>query len=145
MIQARHANGQIKPSPLFIEDLEIVTAQICEYFGVTAGQLKENSRKKPLVIYRQIAMFFCKEHDQNITLNSIGDFFGGRDHSTVIHAIQTVNDYIDTDWKFKRTIEEIRSILMLGKDLRQKYFPVGNLSPEVKEVLESYKEVENQL
>lgn len=41
------------------------------------------------------------------SLKSIGTYFGGRDHSTVIHACQTVNDLIDTDKKFKNDVEEI--------------------------------------
>jgi hypothetical protein len=147
MIQARHNNGQIKPHPLYIEDLEIVTSQICEYFQVTFEQLEKISRKKPIVIYRQIAMFFCKEHDQGITLNSIGEFFGGRDHSTVIHALQTVNDYIDTDWKFKKTIEEIRNILLEKNDFRYKYFPESIMenSPEVNDNLEVLQELKPSL
>ena len=41
-------------------------------------------------------------------LKSIGFHFGGRDHSTVIHAVQSVNDMIDTDSIFKKNVEEIK-------------------------------------
>jgi chromosomal replication initiator protein len=46
-----------------------------------------------------------------MSLKSIGEKFGKRDHSTVIHAIQTVNDQLDVDSNFKAQIEEIRKKL----------------------------------
>jgi chromosomal replication initiator protein len=52
-------------------------------------------------------MFFCKQLTQH-SLKSIGLNFGGRDHSTVIHGVQSVEDQIETDHKFRETIEEIR-------------------------------------
>ena len=47
----------------------------------------------------------------NNSLKSIGNHFGGRDHSTVIHAVQAVNDMIDTDKIFKKNIGEINKRL----------------------------------
>jgi chromosomal replication initiator protein len=46
-------------------------------------------------------------------LKSIGYHFGGRDHSTVIHAVQTVNDLMDVDSSFKTNIEELRKKLKM--------------------------------
>jgi chromosomal replication initiator protein len=51
-------------------------------------------------------MFYAKNMTK-ASLKSIGTHFGGRDHSTVIHACQTVNDLMDTDKKFKNDVEEI--------------------------------------
>ena len=49
---------------------------------------------------------FAKQLTQ-ASLKNIGMYFGGRDHSTVIHACQTVNDLIDTDKKFKSDVDEL--------------------------------------
>lgn len=144
MIQARHANGYFKPDPIYQKDMETVTAQICEYFGLTVEALRSKTRKREIVIARHIAMYFCEENGLG-SLKSIGIFFGGRDHSTVIHALRSVEDDVFTDAKFKNTVEEIRKLLKEGKDLRYKYFPEDNLPKEMVEVVESYKEVENQL
>ena len=68
---------------------------------------KDKARKKEIVIARQVAMYFSKDFTNN-SLKSIGFHFGGRDHSTVIHAVQSVNDMIDTDNIFRKNVEEIK-------------------------------------
>jgi chromosomal replication initiator protein len=68
--------------------------------------LKSKTRKREIVQARQISMYFSKQLTKS-SLKNIGMHFGGRDHSTVIHACQTVNDLMDTDKKFKRDVEEI--------------------------------------
>ena len=67
-----------------------------------ADEMKDKIRKKEIVIARQVAMYFSKGFT-NHSLKSIGNHFGGRDHSTVIHAVQSVNDMMDTDNIFKNT------------------------------------------
>jgi chromosomal replication initiator protein len=61
---------------------------------------------------RQIAMYFAKGLTKH-SLKTIGPHFGGRDHSTVIHAVQAVEDQIDTDTQFRETVEAIRRKLDL--------------------------------
>jgi chromosomal replication initiator protein len=51
-------------------------------------------------------MYFCKKLTQN-SLKTIGLHFGGRDHSTVIHANNTVEDQMETNEQFRNTVEEI--------------------------------------
>jgi chromosomal replication initiator protein len=55
---------------------------------------------------RQIAMYFAKQHTEH-SLKDIGLHFGGRDHSTVIHANNTVDDRMDDDEQFRNTVDEI--------------------------------------
>ena len=57
-------------------------------------------------------MYLCKEYT-NHSLKSIGYHFGGRDHSTVIHAVQAVNDMIDIDAKFRYSIDELKKKLKM--------------------------------
>jgi hypothetical protein len=129
MIQARHENGYYKGDPLYTNDMEMVAAQICEYFNMTLGTLMSKNRKREIIIARQTAMYFCKENELG-SLKSIGQFFGGRDHSTVIHALQCVEDSCFTDRIYKERVEEIRKILKEKKDLRFKFFPEANKSTE---------------
>jgi chromosomal replication initiator protein len=87
--------------------IESIAATVAEYFHLKPEILKEKSRKREIVQARQIAMYFAKEMTKS-SLKTIGLYFGGRDHSTVIHAIGTVNDLYDTDKEFRRYVEELR-------------------------------------
>tara|TARA_B100000029_G_scaffold92271_1_gene82211 strand:+ start:999 stop:2330 length:1332 start_codon:yes stop_codon:yes gene_type:complete len=79
---------------------------VSKFFSISIEQMKDKARKKEIVIARQVAMYFSKDFTNN-SLKSIGFHFGGRDHSTVIHAVQSVNDMIDTDSVFRNNIKEI--------------------------------------
>lgn len=80
--------------------IEFISTQIAHYFGLELKDLKSPCRKRELTEARQIAMHICYKRT-GMTLKSIGDFFGGRDHSTVIYAKETVSDLLDTDKLFK--------------------------------------------
>ncbi|MBC6366958.1 chromosomal replication initiator protein DnaA [Algoriphagus sp. AK58] len=97
----------------FIKDIEtevgidFIQKSVSEYYGIHPDELKAKTRKKEIVIARQMAMYFSKEFTQH-SLKSIGYHFGGRDHSTVIHAVQTVNDMIETDASFRNAVNELK-------------------------------------
>lgn len=97
----------------FIKDIEtevgidFIQKSVSEYYGIHTDELKAKTRKKEIVIARQMAMYFSKEFTQH-SLKSIGYHFGGRDHSTVIHAVQTVNDMIETDASFRNAVNELK-------------------------------------
>ncbi|OJW71316.1 MAG: chromosomal replication initiation protein DnaA [Candidatus Amoebophilus sp. 36-38] len=80
---------------------------VTEHFNVSLESIKSKTRKKEIVIARQVAMYLAKQYT-NHSLKSIGEFCGGRDHSTVIHAIQAVNDMLHTEQQFKVSLEEIK-------------------------------------
>jgi chromosomal replication initiator protein len=86
---------------------------VCDYFQLPVERLKEKTRKREIVQARQISMYFAKEYTKS-SLKTIGLHFGGRDHSTVIHALHTVNDLIDTDREFKRYVEDIKKKIQLS-------------------------------
>ncbi len=92
--------------------IDYIQKTVSEFFKVSIDQLKDKTRKKEIVMARQLAMYFSKEYT-NLSLKSIGYHFGGRDHSTVIHAVQTVNDQYDTDNNFKKSLDELRKKLKL--------------------------------
>ncbi|MEO0897114.1 MAG: chromosomal replication initiator protein DnaA [Bacteroidota bacterium] len=92
--------------------IESIQKIVGEHFSVEVELMKAKTRKRQIVQARQIAMFFAKELTRH-SLKSIGLHFGGRDHSTVIHALQTVNDLIATDKYFKQSVTEIRKRITL--------------------------------
>jgi len=87
-------------------NIDYIQKFVSEYFAVTIEQMKDKTRKREIVIARQVAMYFAKEYT-NMSLKSIGNHFGGRDHSTVIHALTSVSDLMDTDKKFRATMQDL--------------------------------------
>lgn len=92
--------------------IDYIQKTVSDYFKVALDDLKAKTRKKEIVIARQVAMYFSKDYT-NHSLKSIGYHFGGRDHSTVIHAVQSVNDMIDTNSKFRYAIDELKKKLKI--------------------------------
>lgn len=93
--------------------MEYIQKLVCEYFEVPVEMVKSKTRKREIVQARQISMYLAKSHTKT-SLKSIGAFFGGRDHSTVIYACQTVEDLIDTDKKFKAYVYDIQKKLKMS-------------------------------
>jgi len=87
--------------------IETITKVVCEHLGVAENKIRDKTRKKEIVLARQIAMFFAKELTLS-SLKTIGLHFGGRDHSTVIHACNSVEEYNSKDVSFSKILEEIR-------------------------------------
>lgn len=93
--------------------IEYIQKLVCEYFEVPVEMVKSKTRKREIVQARQISMYLAKSHTKT-SLKSIGVFFGGRDHSTVIYACQTVEDLIETDKKFKAYVSDIQKKLKMS-------------------------------
>jgi chromosomal replication initiator protein len=93
--------------------MEYIQKLVCEYFEVPVEMVKSKTRKREIVQARQISMYLAKSHTKT-SLKSIGAFFGGRDHSTVVYACQTVEDLIDTDKKFKAYVHDIQKKLKMS-------------------------------
>lgn len=97
-----------------IEEKNITIKQIrdvvCEYFALPVNAIDTKSRKREIVQARQIAMYLSKQLTNN-SLATIGKTIGQRDHATVMHACNVVNDQMDIDKSFRNTIQEIESKL----------------------------------
>lgn len=79
---------------------------VADYFDVPMDKLNSKTRKRNIVIARQLSMYLAKNYTKS-SLKTIGHNFGGKDHSTVIYSIKTVQNLIDTDSLFKDTVEEL--------------------------------------
>lgn len=93
--------------------IDYITKVVCDYFKVEENKVREKNRRKEVVIARQLAMFLSKQMTKS-SLKTIGLHFGGRDHSTVIHAYNTIDDMISNDIAMKETVESIKSKIELG-------------------------------
>jgi chromosomal replication initiator protein len=93
-------------------NIDFIHRSICEFFKVSIEDVKSKSRKKELVIPRQVGIYLAKNYT-TLSLKTIGLHFGGRDHSTVIHSIETVEDMMVTDKKFKAQMIELQKRMKL--------------------------------
>src|SRR5882762_8397686 len=74
--------------------IDAIQKMVCEFFDVPYDRLLHKTRKREIVQARQISMYLAKAFTKN-SLKTIGEHFGGRDHTTVIHSCQTVKDLMD--------------------------------------------------
>lgn len=86
---------------------------VAEHFNVAVDKLHAKTRKRSVVIARQLSMYLAKNLT-NHSLKSIGENFGGRDHSTVIYSCRAVQDLMDTDLIFKDTVVELEKKVHLS-------------------------------
>jgi len=93
--------------------IDYINKVVCEYFGVDENKVREKNRKKEVVIARQVAMYLSKKLTRS-SLKTIGLHFGGRDHSTVIHAYNNIDRLIEEDPSLKESIDTIRNKIELG-------------------------------
>lgn len=92
-----------KPKPITSELIQEVVA---EHFDLKIEDFKSKKRSRPIAYPRQIAMYLCRELT-DLSLPKIGDEFGGRDHTTVIHAYDKISQEIEDDPQVKKTIERL--------------------------------------
>jgi chromosomal replication initiator protein len=93
-------------------NIESITKVICDYFKIDENKIRDKTRKKEIVMARQIAMYLSKEMTKS-SLKTIGLHFGGRDHSTVIHACSAIENSKDSDRQLKETIDTLRNNIEL--------------------------------
>lgn len=92
-------------------DLHDVAAQIAKKCGVTMSDLKSKNRNKDVAIARQIACYVMKKMT-NHSLQAIGHFLNGRDHSTIIHAITSIEDRCKSDRTFAVKIQRMEEEIL---------------------------------
>src|SRR5215468_1788198 len=90
--------------------IESIQKAVCEFFNVRPADLRSKRRTRTVAVPRQVAMYFCRRYT-DASFPSIGDHFGNRDHSTVIHATQVVERRIKDDPTFRAAIERIARTL----------------------------------
>jgi chromosomal replication initiator protein len=94
--------------------VENIQKTICDYYNIRLGDLKAKRRTQNIALPRQVAMYLCRKYTET-SFPAIGDKFGGRDHSTVIHASKTIERKIKEDPHMQKTIEKLEKNLNLRK------------------------------
>ncbi len=86
--------------------IDYIQKVVCDYFDLPVGVINAKTRKREIVQARQLAMYFSKKHTKS-SLATIGLHCGNKDHATVLHAIRTINNLIETDKQFKGYVDDL--------------------------------------
>ncbi|MDZ7372980.1 MAG: chromosomal replication initiator protein DnaA [candidate division KSB1 bacterium] len=86
--------------------IELIQSIVAEHYGIPDDLLRARTRKQEIAHARQVAMYIVKKLT-NAPLKTIGLHFGGRDHTTVVHAIQTIESALERDDSLRQDLEDI--------------------------------------
>lgn len=100
---------KVDNKPLTIDD---IVSSVCSHFKVSPEEVGGKSRKRDLVIARQVSMFLAQKHTK-MPASRIGKLIAGRDHSTVIHSCEKVAERMKIDEGFSKTIAMIENTFKL--------------------------------
>jgi len=94
---------------LWGEDEKIITIdhiqrRVCDFFGLKMSDLKAKNRTRAIAFPRQVAMYLSRQMTHS-SLSEIGRAFGGKDHTTVLHAVDKIQTLLQEDPKLRKTID----------------------------------------
>lgn len=92
--------------------LDSIIRHVTEHFGVRVSELQSKKRSRSIALPRQVCMYLARQHTGH-SLGEIGGFFGGRDHSTVIHAVRMIESKRDGDEQLRESVAAIERSLRM--------------------------------
>jgi chromosomal replication initiator protein len=93
-----------------IISVEMIQKEVADYFNMAVSELKSKKRNKNILFPRQMAMLLARQMTK-LSLPEIGQAFGGKDHTTVLHSCKKLENDLLTDRELKNTIEKLTSVL----------------------------------
>ncbi|MBL4716173.1 MAG: chromosomal replication initiator protein DnaA [Bacteroidetes bacterium] len=93
--------------------IDYIQKLVCDFYEMPIDIIKAKSRKREIVQTRQIAMFLSKAHTKS-SLKNIGKHFGGKDHSTVIHACNTIDNLMQIDKKLRGEVDALQKKIKIS-------------------------------
>ena len=93
---------------------EVIQRKVAEHYRIQMSDMTSKRRMQNIAFPRQVAMYLATQLT-GMSLVSIGQAFGGRDHGTVIHARKTVVNQMEVDTNVRRTVEYLRAQLSMNR------------------------------
>jgi len=94
-----------------IISIELIQKIVAEYYKLKLDDFKTKKRTRSVAFPRQVCMYLCRELTDN-SLPKIGDEFGGRDHTTVMHAHEKISCELKDDNILQSTVKELKNLIM---------------------------------
>ena len=110
MEMAQKAINDVVTNKEKILSYDLIQETVAKYFNITVSDLKGSRRSNDIALPRQIAMYLCRNIAQMST-NAIGNCFGKRDHSTVLHACNKIEKDIKQDANLKMVVDSVKNLL----------------------------------
>lgn len=90
--------------------IEMIQKEVVQFYGMSLADLRAKKRNRNIVLPRQIAIYLCRELT-NMSLPEIGNAFGGRDHTTVLHSCKKIQEEIKENNSIRDAIEKLITTL----------------------------------
>jgi len=85
---------------------ELIKKHVCKHFNIKQSDIESSKRSRNLAFPRQVAMYICRDMT-DLSLPKIGEFFGNRDHTTVLHACDKISGEIKTNESLRDVVKEL--------------------------------------
>ena len=93
---------------------ELIMKTVSDYYGLSLNDMTGSARKREVTVPRQIAMYLTREMT-GMSLPQIGNVFGGRDHTTVLHSCKTIENRLGENEGMKGIVEDIKQMVRNGQ------------------------------
>lgn len=101
---------QMCAKSVFKNDIHRIQRTVADYFKINIDDLKGKKRTKTIVLPRQVAIYLCRTMTSE-SYPRIGSYFGGREHSTIIHAVNLIEGEMEKNEQLKTIIKELKKLL----------------------------------